>query len=259
MTTAIRFNRRQLEEHIVDCRQRLCTAGWVSSTDGHMTVRVSDDRFLTTPLHRSPACFTRDDLLVVDNAGACIGCEATPFDGIQRHLFILRQRPEVRAVLQARPVASMGLSVAGHAIQSTMLADAVLALGDTIPVIPYTHSTDEMLHALTSCLYQHDAFIFEHHGILAVGADLYTAFSRLELIEQVAQIQLTAMHVGGARLLSRSHVEELLARRHHSTQSLRHCDVVKEIPDGLLGAASEPLSSSDMMTPSAAIRRAMAV
>jgi L-fuculose-phosphate aldolase len=60
---------------------------------------------------------------------------------------------------------------------------------------------------------QHDAVLLQNHGALTVGADLITAYYRMETLELFAKISLNAHLLGGAHEISRENIERLIGMR----------------------------------------------
>ena len=52
--------------------------------------------------------------------------------------------------------------------------------------------------------------LLENHGALTVGADLTTAYYRMETLEHFAKVSLTAHLLGGAQELSEDKIDKLL-------------------------------------------------
>jgi L-fuculose-phosphate aldolase len=59
----------------------------------------------------------------------------------------------------------------------------------------------------------HDAILLANHGVVTCGADLLTAFFRMETVEHFAQVSLASELLGKQVLLSGRDVEKLLAAR----------------------------------------------
>ena len=55
--------------------------------------------------------------------------------------------------------------------------------------------------------------LLQNHGALTVGADLITAYYRMETLELFAKISFTARMLGGAREISRPNIDKLLDLR----------------------------------------------
>jgi L-fuculose-phosphate aldolase len=204
-----RSTRRHLEDDLVDCCRRLMSYGWGTGCHNRLSVRLSEDRVLATSKEHLP--IAREHLLVLNRDGQCVGGEGEPFFGIDLHMQIYQERPEIRAVVQAQPTVATGLSLGGAGLNPTYLVDAVLAFGNEIPTLPYatwSHYSDVLVHLLRS----HDLVVLEHGGLLAVGEDLHTALSRLELAEHLAKVQLVAIQSGGGRRLKPEDISLLLSK-----------------------------------------------
>jgi L-fuculose-phosphate aldolase len=59
----------------------------------------------------------------------------------------------------------------------------------------------------------YDAILLANHGVVTCGADLLTAFFRMETVEHFAQVSLATELLGKQVLLSGRDVEKLLAAR----------------------------------------------
>jgi L-fuculose-phosphate aldolase len=55
--------------------------------------------------------------------------------------------------------------------------------------------------------------LLQNHGALAVGADVLTAYYRMESLELFAKISLNAHLLGGAQELSRENIDRLISMR----------------------------------------------
>ena len=70
-----------------------------------------------------------------------------------------------------------------------------------------------MPEAITPYLQEHDVMLLQNHGALTVGADVLTAYYRMETLELFAKISLTAHLLGGAQELSRANIDRLIDMR----------------------------------------------
>lgn len=207
-------SRRALEDQIVAFSHRLHAAGWVANHDGNITVRLAPDRFLATPTGVSKASVTRDQLIVVDGAGKVVSGSSKPFSEIELHLHVYRHRSDVRSVMHAHPPTATGFAVAGVSVLTTMMAEPVVSLGASIPLVPYARPrTPEATGNLSAALEDADAIMLANHGALTYGPDLETAFLRMELVEHLAKIQMVARQMGGVREIPAGDVQKLLESR----------------------------------------------
>ena len=125
------------------------------------------------------------------------------------NLEVYRQRPDVGAVVHAHPATATGFAVAGVPLNRAVLAEVITTLGG-IPIAEYaTPSTAELPAAIRQYIKSHDGLLLANHGALAVAADLFSAYYRMETIEHFAKISLVARQLGRENLLSRDEVTRL--------------------------------------------------
>ncbi len=201
----------QLRLDIVEVGRRLWTRGYVASNDGNISVRLPGNRLLVTPASVSKGFMTPDMMVVTDMEGHVVDASPgrKPSSEILMHLVAYRHRPDVYAVVHAHPPLSTGFAVAGVPLDRAVLAEVVTTLG-AIPIADYaTPSTPALPAAVEPYVKTHDALLLANHGALALGADLFAAYYKMETIEHFARISLVARQLGREQLLSREEVGRL--------------------------------------------------
>ena len=201
-------------------RKEICTAGrwihgrgFVASTDGNISVRLDSRRILTSPTGISKGMMSPDDLVVTDLRGRKLAGRREPSSELAMHLLIYIRRPDVNAVCHAHPPNATAYAAAGLPLNRALLSEIVLSLS-CIPVAQYgTPGTQELSDALEPLVQNYDAILLANHGVVTCGADLLTAFFRMETVEHFAQVSLATEMLGKQVLLSGRDVEKLLAAR----------------------------------------------
>ncbi|MEG1569549.1 MAG: class II aldolase/adducin family protein, partial [Oscillospiraceae bacterium] len=123
------------------------------------------------------------------------------------------ERPDVGAVVHAHPATATGFAVAGKSMNDYSMIESVIAFG-SVPLTPYgTPSTNEVPDSIAPYLQNHDVLLLQNHGALTVGCDLTTAYYRMESLELLAKITLTAHLLGGAQEIPRPQIDKLLDLR----------------------------------------------
>lgn len=154
-----------------------------------------------------------EDLVVTDLEGNKVNGRRNPSSELAMHLLIYRRRPDVNAVCHAHPPVATGYASAGLALNKAILAELVLSLG-CIPVARYgTPGTPELTNAIEPLVQNYDAILMANHGVVTYGADLLSAFFRMETTEHFALVALVTELLGKQVLLSGGDVEKLLAAR----------------------------------------------
>ena len=205
----------QIKQEICDVCHKMWQLGWVAANDGNVSVRLPDGTFLATPTGISKSFITPEKLVRINENGEVLeGLEGyRPSSEIKMHLRCYRERPDIGGVVHAHPPTATGYAVANKPLDDYSMIETVIAIG-SVPVTPYgTPSTDEVPEAITPYLQEHDVMLLQNHGALTVGADVLTAYYRMETLELFAKISLTAHLLGGAQELSRANIDRLIDMR----------------------------------------------
>jgi L-fuculose-phosphate aldolase len=203
----------QARADIVEVGRRLWERGYVASNDGNISVRLDDNRLITTPKNVSKGFMTPDMMVITDLEGRKISGERDPSSELKMHLEVYRNRPDARAVVHAHPPTATGFAVAGIPLDRAVLAEVITTLG-SIPIADYaTPSTEELPAAVRKYVKAHDGLLLANHGALALAGDVMSAYYRMETIEHFAKISLVARTLGRENLLSRGEVDRLQGLR----------------------------------------------
>ncbi len=206
-------NERELRLHIVDICRRMYEKDFVAAGDGNVSVKLTPDRFLTTPSGLHKGYLRTDQLVIVDAAGNKISGSLSPSSETPMHLCAYQKRPDIGAVIHAHPPISTAFSIAGISLAQCILPEVILSLG-SIPTTDYaTPTTNEGADVIQKFIRDYDALILKRHGSLTVGANLEAAYMKLERIEHAALVTFYARSLGHAPPLSRQQVGKLLKAR----------------------------------------------
>jgi L-fuculose-phosphate aldolase len=203
----------QLRSDIVEVGRRLYARGYTASNDGNVSVRLDGARLLMTPRSVCKGFMDPGMMCITDLDGKKLAGERDPSSEMQMHLEVYRQRPDVNAVVHAHPPVATAFAVAGIPLDRAVLAEVVTTLG-SVPIAEYaTPSTTALPAAVRKYVRAHDGMLLANHGALTLGADLFSAYYKMETIEHFANISFVARMLGGERLLSRDEVLRLQGLR----------------------------------------------
>ena len=198
-------------QEIVEICKLIHQKGYISATDGNVSVRTGKNRIITTPKGFGKGFIATDDLVVCDLQGKVISGKWLPSSEIKMHLCVYQLRPDVKASIHAHPPVSTAFTIAGLSLAKCILPEVVLSLG-IIPTAEYaTPTTEEVPQSIKNYITQYDALILERHGSLTVGKDLKDAYFKLEKLEHTATISFIARMLGEVRTLSPTQIEKLIA------------------------------------------------
>jgi len=190
---------QSVREQICDICYKTWQLGWVAANDGNVTVKIADDVFLATPTQISKSFMTPDKIVKINGRGELIEPNGNyrPSSEIKMHMRCYEQRDDIGAVVHAHPPTATGFALAKIHMDTYSLVESALVVG-SVPITPYgTPSTNEVPDSITPYLENHDVLLLENHGALTVGADLLTAYYRMETLELWAKTSFVARMLNG--------------------------------------------------------------
>src|SRR3989338_5707278 len=203
----------KLKKDIVHFCQRLTQQGFVANHDGNISVKVGY-KIWATPTAQNKGDVTEDMLVSLDLNGKKLSGTYSVFSKIDLHLACYRLRSDIEVVIHAHPPIATAFAVSGVSLQKVFIAEAVVTLGEEIPLVPFIPpgcpDTEKTLSSFLPCA---DVFLLKNHGVLAVGKDLAQAYYRLELVEHLAKIEWHAKSLGAPQPLPQKTIEKLLEKR----------------------------------------------
>lgn len=199
----------EARQEIVKYSHKVQQYGYVSATDGNLSIRLDDNRVLITPSGLEKGEMTLEAPIIIDMDGNKLEGEGKPSSEGKMHLEVFKLRPDVRAVIHAHPPKCIAFTIAGQPIDTCLLPEVVVTLG-AIPTSRYaTPTTNEVPESIRDYIMKSDAVMLSRHGSLTVGKDLKSAFKILEKMEHSATISLYARLLGGPVPFSQNELQKL--------------------------------------------------
>ncbi len=196
-------------QDIVTYSHKVEQYGYVSATDGNLSVRLGEDRVLITPSGLAKGEMTLDAPIIVDMDGNKVEGEGKPSSEGKMHLQVYRLRSDVNAVIHAHPPKCIAFTLAGIPLDTCQIPEVVVTIGH-VPTSEYaTPTTEEVPAAIEKLIMQSDAVMLARHGSLTVGKTLSAAFKLLEKMEHTATISLYARLLGGIKPFNQEEMQKL--------------------------------------------------
>ena len=206
-----------LAEKVIVTALAMGTKGINNGTSGNVSARTADGGMLVTPSGRPYEGLKSADLIAMkaDSSWQPLGSVDVglrPSSEWRFHLDILNARSDVNAVVHAHPTAATALSVHGRGIGAFHYMVGV-AGGHDIRCARYaTFGSSELSANALEALEGRKACLLAHHGIIAVGSDLDQALAVAVEVEVLAAQYLAALALGEPPELSKSQMDEVLAK-----------------------------------------------
>ncbi len=211
----------RLREAIVRTCRRMVASGLVSGTEGNVSARAPDGRILVTPSGLDYAAMEPEDVVLVGLDGGVEQGALTPSVETPMHAGIYRTRPEVGGIVHTHAPYSTTLACLDREIPPVHYMLAALSDEGRVPVARYApYGTEELARNASDALGRsHRACLLRNHGTITVGASVEDAYSRTELLEEMAALYYRARLAGDPVLLSPAQISEVAARIHDYGQT----------------------------------------
>ena len=213
-----------VKEQICDVCHKMWQLRWVAANDGNVSAKLEDGTILATPTGISKSFITPEKLILLNGKGEVLEAAEgyRPSSELKMHLRCYDRRDDVFSVVHAHPPGATGFAVAHRPMDMYNMIEDVAVIG-SVPLTPYgTPSTSEVPDAIEPYLEEHDVMLLTNHGALAVGADVYTAFYRMESLELWAKITINAEILGGSKDIDRENIQKLIDLRSFYRVTGRH-------------------------------------
>jgi len=207
-------NIKETKSLICEIGKRMYDKGFVAANDGNISVKVGDNKILTTPTGVSKGFMNEDMISEVDLKGKWNGVGMKPTSEIKMHIKVYEENENVGSVVHAHPPIATSFSIAGVELTKPILIENVILLGP-IHIAPYARpGTDEVPESIKPYCKKYKGVLLANHGALTWGKDIKEAFYRLESMEHYAKILMyTTKILNSDNQLTEEQVEELTGNR----------------------------------------------
>ena len=190
-----------LRQEIIDYGVRSYNSGFVTETEGNLSAKLSENRFLVTPSHIPYDRRIAEDVVLLDQDGNVVKGERRPTSESRMHLGVYKARPDVGAIVHAHPLFCSVLAVIGEPLRP-ILDEMIPYLGGVVEVSEFAASgSSEIAQNVIKALGNRSVALIANHGNLCVGKNMSRAFQTAKYVEKYAEIYLRAMSLGRVRLV----------------------------------------------------------
>ena len=205
------INDRKLKELICEIGRRVYNKGFAAANDGNISIRVGENEVLCSPTMICKGFMTPDDICAVDMEGKQIAGKRKRTSEVLLHLEIMRNRPDVKAVVHCHPPHATAFAVAREPIPQCILPEIEVFMGE-VPIAPYeTPGGQKFAETVTPFVKNGvNTIILTNHGTVTFGADLEQAYWKTEILDAYCRILLLAKQLGKVTYLNERESVELL-------------------------------------------------
>ena len=182
---------------LIDACLRMVKSGLTVETWGNISVRDPETGYVyLTPSGMPYDTIVEDDIVVMDVDGNRIEGERKPTIEHAMHLGIMKNRPDVNAIVHTHPVYSQVFALL-HENIPPVIDEAAQILGGEVKVTEYAlPGSPEMAANAIAAIGNDAACLLANHGAVAVGKDMEAAFKVCTILEMTSQIYYMARCIG---------------------------------------------------------------
>jgi L-fuculose-phosphate aldolase len=148
-------------------------------------------------------------VLVDDDLKPLSGGRANP--GVRFHVWIYRNRPDVRAIVHTHAPFASALSCTSSSLKTIHMDSAMLHGTAHLPDWPGVPVADDEGRIISGALGNAKAILLSNHGLLTAGASIEEATYLAVFFERAARMQIRAMAAGGYKEVKPELAEEARA------------------------------------------------
>ena len=189
-------------DEIVQTMERIYRYRMTTTSGGNLSIRDENGDVWITPARIDKGALRTEDVVCVRADGQVEGLHR-PSSEHPFHQAVYRERPDLRAVVHAHPVALVAFSICGKVPDTALFPQAHHVCGK-VGYAPYALPGSEQLGRRIADVFAHGfhCVLLENHGAVVGGADMAEAFQRFETLEFTAKTAIKAALLGRVRCLT---------------------------------------------------------
>ncbi|MCL1894946.1 MAG: class II aldolase/adducin family protein [Clostridiales bacterium] len=183
------------KKELIKAGMKLDRYGLIALGGGNVSMRMPTGEILMSPSGMIYEELEEDDVVVMDIGGNVLEGARRPSSDSEALLYILREMPDVNAVIHThQPYATgLGLVMDEFVCNLTTLANAARG---SVTVAPYS-APNSLLMGENTVKYLNGrlAVILKHHGVVSVGDSLKQALYACVYLEEAAKTYVAARSI----------------------------------------------------------------
>lgn len=201
---------KDIKDWICEVGRRVYSKGFAAANDGNISYRIGENEVLCSPTMICKGYMKPDDVCMVDLDGNQLAGTKKRTSEILLHLTIMKERPDVKAVVHCHPPHATAFAVNRQAIPQCILPEIEVFMGE-VPLAPYeTPGGQKFADTVKPFLKGSSAIILTNHGTVSFGKTLEEAYWKTEILDAYCKILILSRQLGGVTYLDERESRELL-------------------------------------------------
>jgi L-ribulose-5-phosphate 4-epimerase len=195
------------KKEIIKTALQLMKYNLISLTGGNVTLRNKKGHVMVTPSGIPYETMLPEDIVVTNEEGDVIEGTRKASVDIEAALYILKNIPEVNAVIHTHQVYATAVGLIGDVLPAAVTTLPNACMG-AVDVAPY-HESASLGMGIKAVEYLNGkrAVILKHHGVIAVGKNLKEALYAAVYLEDSAKAYIVAKSITEPAILNEEQVK----------------------------------------------------
>lgn len=203
------MSKKNYKKQVAEIMRRLYEQGLTTCSGGNVSLRAENGNVFITPSQIDKGNISEDQIAEMSPEGEVIGSDLKPSMETGMHLEIYKSRKDVNAIVHAHPSKATAWACSDNNLENNLCGEARYFLGD-IAKAPYSlMGTKNLANIVSESLNDKLAVLLANHGALTVGKNLFQAYDRMEVLENLAELQLLVKQAGNPLYLSEQECKTL--------------------------------------------------
>ncbi len=204
------MNIQNVKLEICDIGERLYKRGFAAANDGNISYRVDEKTVVCTPTLICKGFMKPDDLCVVDMEGKQQSGRRKRTSEIMLHLAIMKERPEVKAVVHCHPPHATAFGIAREPIPQCVLPEVEIFLGE-VPITKYEiPGGKEFADTILPFVHKANVIILANHGTVSFAETVEKAYWSTEILDGYCRMLMLARGLGRVNYFTEPEARALL-------------------------------------------------
>ncbi len=197
------------KKEVAEIMQRLYQRGLTTCSGGNVSVRLEDDSILITASQSDKGKIQSDKIARIAANGENLTPHLKPSMETGMHLAIYALRKDVKAVVHAHPPKATAWACSTKTLENNLCGEARYFLGEIAKSEYHLMGSDLLAKDVAKDLGKSNAILLQNHGALTIGDSLFKAYDRMEVLENLADLQIQVAKIGAPAILSNDQLKEI--------------------------------------------------
>ncbi len=204
------MNIQKIKLEICDIGDRLYKRGFAAANDGNISCRVGENEVVCSPALICKGFMKPEDLCVVDMEGKQLSGRRKRTSEIMLHLAVMKERPEMKAVLHCHPPHATAFGIAREPIPQCVLPEVEVFLGE-VPIAKYgIPGGQEFADTIGPFVHKTNIIILANHGTVSFGETVEKAYWWTEILDAYCRMLMLARGLGRVNYFTEPEAHALL-------------------------------------------------